>query len=76
MRNYIVYFNRDGNSYRNPCGDRSKLIVDGRLNFFRVMNIAQDTGKQRGFDCFAIYRADSFRDVPVDDNPLVNLYRC
>jgi hypothetical protein len=75
MRYYAVFYISTESGYRNPCGDRSLIIIDGRLKFFRVMNIARETCSERGFDCFSIQRAGSLRDVNTDDNPLINLYK-
>ena len=75
MRYYSIFYNRTGDTYRKPCGDRSVIIIDGRLKFFRVMNIASEECAKRGFDCFTIQRAESLRNVDMSDNPLQNLYR-
>ncbi|GAF71634.1 unnamed protein product, partial [marine sediment metagenome] len=30
MHYYSVFYNRQNGTYRNPCGDRSIIIIDGR----------------------------------------------
>ena len=48
------------------CGDRGVIIVDGRLNPERIMRIAREECKKRGFVGLRIFRGESFtRSLPV-----------
>lgn len=50
------------------CGDRSVIIIDGRVNGVTKEEIARTTCKRRGYLAYQLYRGDTFcRSNPIGD---------
>lgn len=60
---YIQFYQR---SAINPleiieaCGDRSVVIVDGRLSNRNIGRIAEDECRKRGYAAWAVFQGESF----------------
>lgn len=79
MKYYALFYQmrarKDGSAYyHNPCGDRSIIQLDGRWSVDRMMYVAREEAKKRGFVAFDIQRGDNllnlftFRTIrPVED---------
>ena len=52
------------------CGDRSVIIIDGRLSLLNKIKIAYRTMLLRGYNDFDIRKADGF------NLPFTILYKC
>ncbi len=74
MSYYAVFYVRRGDDYVKPCGSDSVLRIDGRLRWATAKEYAMQTGRKRGFESFTLNKRQSLRDVPMEDNPLQNLF--
>jgi hypothetical protein len=74
MRYYAIFYTCKNGSYIHPLGDRSLIIIDGRLSEDNALNVARETANNRGFYAFSLQQGDSLRYINMDNNPLVNLY--
>lgn len=69
MRTYAIfsYSNLDG-TFTEGCGDRSVILLDGRLSRENQKHIAAVECGRRGFDGYQIFRGRSLLDIqPVTD---------
>ena len=64
MKYYVEFLKTiaDGN-YWKPCGDRSVMIIDGRLSPENAHAIASAEVVKRGLDDYLITKAESLRDI-------------
>jgi hypothetical protein len=67
MSLYAFFYTKQG---RNPCGDRSVIRLDARLNHWDQHEVAGRHCKARGFHAYVILRGP-LRDIPQEqiDNP-------
>jgi hypothetical protein len=73
MRNYIQFWHNstgwNGKDFSGPilpieaCGDRSIIIMDGRVNLMTTIITARVECKKRGYIGFSIYRGESIREM-------------
>jgi hypothetical protein len=62
MKTYALFYDEYG---RNPCGDRSIIQIDGRLNHVNACALAYTECKNRGFHVFHVVKANSILDIPA-----------
>lgn len=64
---YVQFFKYDlSNTLSEGCGDRSIVIVDGRLSTWNVTNIAIQEGIKRGYVAWQVFKGEAFtRSRPI-----------
>ncbi len=69
MKIFAVYFEKSGDDYRHPLGDRSVVILDGRKTLGnQIADAMSENGHCRPkYDAFAIYKGTFLKPIPVTD---------
>lgn len=67
---YVQYYDKRGNDYVEPCGDRSVLILDGRNNLETMYKDAENNNGIRRpyYDAYRIFKGASFlNSLPITE---------